>query len=588
MSEFSHEKVLESVPGHLQSFVVNQNYARYTAQDQAVWRYIMRKNINFFRKHAHPSYITGLKKTGISLDKIPDVQEMNQALDKIGWRAVVVNGFIPPAAFMEFQAHKILVISAEMRTIEHILYTPAPDIVHEAAGHAPIITDEKYAEYLQKFGEYGSKAMASRMDFEVYEAIRHLSILKEYPNSSDEEIKKAEADLNAKIEANNIPSEAALLSRLHWWTVEYGLIGSPQNFKQYGAGLLSSVGESEHCLDPGVKKIPLSLKCIDYNYDITTMQPQLFVAKDWQQLIDVLEEFADSMCFRKGGTSALRMAKESENVTTVEYASGLQVSGVLSEFIADDKGDIYYLQFSGPSAIAVNNKQLNGHGTDYHTDGFGSPVGKLAGNDKPLENFENSDLEKYGLRAGNRTKLTFESGLEVQGVVGEIKRNDDMIQLISFTNCRVIDKNEILLFRPEWGIYDMAVGSEISSVFAGTADKEKYNVLPPKSDEIAIEIKYSEEQKRLFTYYQQVGDMRQPGSPDIGKLRKIEQDLTSNYPEEWLLHLEIAELVKNLKDDSDLFLTCMKNLEQLKKHSEEYENLISEGLHLLSMKHERY
>jgi phenylalanine-4-hydroxylase len=60
-----------------------------------------------------------------------------------------------------------------MRTIEHILYTPAPDIVHEAAGHAPIIADETYAEYLQKFGEYGSKAMASKVDFEVYEAIRH-------------------------------------------------------------------------------------------------------------------------------------------------------------------------------------------------------------------------------------------------------------------------------------------------------------------------------------------------------------------------------------------------------------------------------
>jgi phenylalanine-4-hydroxylase len=588
MSEFLHERVLETVPGHLQSFVVNQNYARYTTQDQAVWRYIMHKNINFFRKHAHPSYITGLEKTGVSLDKSPDVQEMNQALDKIGWRAVVVNGFIPPAAFMEFQAHKILVISAEMRTIEHILYTPAPDIVHEAAGHAPIITDEKYSEYLHKFGEYGSKAMASKMDFEVYEAIRHLSILKEYPNSSDEEIKKAESDLNAKIDANNIPSEAALLSRLHWWTVEYGLIGLPQNFKQYGAGLLSSVGESEHCLNPEVKKIPLSLKCIDYNYDITTMQPQLFVAEDWQQLIDVLEEFADSMCFRKGGTSALRMAKESENVATVQYSSGLQVSGVLSELIADDKGDICYLQFSGPSALAADYRQLDGHGTDYHKDGFGSPVGKLVGTEKSLERFEKYDMDEYGLHPGNRTTITFDSGIEVQGVVADIKRNGKKIQLISFQDCRVKNNNGNILFRPEWGIYDMAVGSEISSVFAGTADKETYNVLPPKSDEIAIEIKYSDDQKQLFTLYQQVTDMRKSGLPDIGRLRKIEQELTTKYPKEWLLHLEIAELVKDVKNGSDLYNTCIKNLEQLKKHSDEFENLISEGLHLLSMKHERY
>ena len=133
MSRYSYESVLETIPIHLQSYVVEQKYNRYSAQDQAVWRYIMRKNLDFLSRHAHPSYISGLKKTGIILDKIPDVAMMNKALDEMGWRAVVVNGFIPPVAFMEFQAHRILVISAEIRTIEHILYTPAPDIIHEAA-----------------------------------------------------------------------------------------------------------------------------------------------------------------------------------------------------------------------------------------------------------------------------------------------------------------------------------------------------------------------------------------------------------------------------------------------------------------------
>ena len=186
MSMYSYENILERIPVHLKSYVVDQNYDRYSAQDQAVWRYIMRKNIDFLSKHAHPSYLSGLEKTGINLDRIPNVEIMNEALDRMGWRAVVVDGFIPPAAFMEFQAHKILVISAEIRTIEHILYTPAPDIVHEAAGHAPIIADDIYAEYLQKFGEYGSKAMVSKMDIDVYEAIRHLSIIKEYPPGWEE------------------------------------------------------------------------------------------------------------------------------------------------------------------------------------------------------------------------------------------------------------------------------------------------------------------------------------------------------------------------------------------------------------------
>jgi len=435
MSKYSYERILETVPVHLQSFVIDQNYARYTPQDQAVWRYVMRKNINFLSQHAHPSYMKGLEKTGIGEDKIPDVEEINKALDKMGWRAVVVNGFIPPAAFMEFQAHKILVISAEMRTIEHILYTPAPDILHEAAGHAPFIADETYAEFLQKFGEYGSKAMASKMDFEVYEAIRHLSIIKEYPDTSEEEIKKAEETLAKKIEDNKVPSEAALLSRLHWWTVEYGLIGSPKNFKQYGAGLLSSVGESQHCLNPEVVKIPLSINCIDYNYDITTMQPQLFVAEDWRHLIDVLEEFASTMCFRKGGKDAI----------------------------------------------------------------------------------------------------------------------------------------------------NMAVGENIRSGFAGAADRENFNVLPPKSDEITIEINYSEEKKHLFTLYQQVRDMRDTGSIDLEKLVDIEKEVSRKYPKEWLLHFEIVELVKNLSEGSDLLERSLINLDQLKKYSEEYDSLITDGLALLKL-----
>ena len=581
MSKFSHERVLETVPTHLRSFIVDQNYSRYTAQDQAVWRYIMRKNIHFLGKHAHPSYLTGLEKTGISLNKIPDVEEMNEALDKIGWRAVVVNGFIPPAAFMEFQAHRILVISAEMRTIEHILYTPAPDIVHEAAGHAPIIADEAYAEYLQKFGEYGSKAMASKMDFEVYEAIRHLSIIKEFPNTSEEEIKRAEADLNMKIEANKDASEAALLSRLHWWTVEYGLVGTIDDFKQYGAGLLSSVGESEHCMSSQVSKIPLTVDCINYNYDITTMQPQLFVARDWYHLIEVLEEYASTMCFRTGGVGAIKKAIESENVATLEFSSGIQISGILTQIETTEQGDISYLQFKGPSALASHNTQIEDHGTETHKDGFGSPVGKLIDSNTPLESFKEGELNKYGLIPENRTTLTFESGIVVEGVVEKIKHNDQMIQLISFRDCEVKGQKGELLFRREWGTYDMAIGSCIRSVFAGTADKEKYNVLPPKSEEIAIEIDHSEKRKQLFSLYKNVSHIRNQDTVNIESLSQIGREIDTNHPDEWLLHIEIAEIAKKSDQGKELEKESLDRLEALKEHSEEYQNLINDGLKLI-------
>ena len=214
----------------------------------------MRQNIFFLKEYAHKVYFQGLLDTGISFERIPRIEEMNQILGTIDWGAVAVDGFIPPAAFMEFQAYKVLVIACDMRQIHHIEYTPAPDIVHEAAGHAPIIVDREYSNYLQRFGEVGAKAMQSRRDFELYQAIRHLSILKELPNSDPKEVEEATREVERRQKNLGEPSEMALLSRLHWWTVEYGLIGTLDKPKIYGAGLLSSIGESVSCLEANVKK----------------------------------------------------------------------------------------------------------------------------------------------------------------------------------------------------------------------------------------------------------------------------------------------------------------------------------------------
>ena len=187
----TNNAAVASCPKHLLQFAVDQRYDDYTPVDHAVWRFIMRQNIFFLKEYAHKVYFQGLLDTGISFERIPRIQEMNDILGKIGWGAVAVDGFIPPAAFMEFQAYKVLVIACDMRQIHHIEYTPAPDIVHEAAGHAPIIVDREYSNYLQRFGEVGAKAMSSKKDFELYQAIRHLSILKELPNSDPKEVEEA-------------------------------------------------------------------------------------------------------------------------------------------------------------------------------------------------------------------------------------------------------------------------------------------------------------------------------------------------------------------------------------------------------------
>src|ERR1041384_5240283 len=344
-----------SCPKHLLQFAVDQRYDDYTPVDHAVWRFIMRQNIFFLKEDAHKVYFQGLLNTGISFDRIPRIEEMNDILAKIEWGAVAVDGFIPPAAFMEFQAYKVLVIACDMRQIHHIEYTPAPDIVHEAAGHAPIIVDREYSKYLQRFGEVGAKAMQSRKDLELCEAIRHLSILKELPNSKEEEVAAATREVEERFANLGEPSEMALLSRLHWWTVEYGLIGTLENPKIYGAGLLSSIGESVSCLEPHVKKIWYSIEAKNQPFDITTRQPQLFVCKDFQHLRDVLEEFANTMAYRVGGLEGINKAIECNNMATCEYSSGLQVSGVFDEMIVDQEKRPIYLHTTGKSALAHKN-----------------------------------------------------------------------------------------------------------------------------------------------------------------------------------------------------------------------------------------
>ena len=271
--------LIDRLPKHLKQFIKPQDYSDYTPINQAVWRYVMRKNVDYLSQVAHDSYIDGLKKTGIAVDSIPNMYGMNRILKEIGWAAVAVDGFIPPNDFMEFQAYNVLVIACDIRQLEHIEYTPAPDIIHEGAGHAPIIANPEYAEYLRRFGEIGCKAIPSSKDYELYEAIRLLSILKEAEDTPASEIEKAEKQV--EFVQNNMGelSEMSQIRNLHWWTVEYGLIGSIENHKIYGAGLLSSIGESAWCMTDNVKKIPYTIDAATQSFDITKPQPQLFVTQ---------------------------------------------------------------------------------------------------------------------------------------------------------------------------------------------------------------------------------------------------------------------------------------------------------------------
>jgi len=251
--------------------------------------------------------------------------------------------------------------------------------LHESAGHAPIISDTKYNQYLSYLGSIGTKALFSSKDYALYESIRALSIIKEMPNVDQKELAEAEALVLFNQQNLGAPSEMALLSRLQWWSVEYGLIGDINNPKIYGAGLLSSIGESASCMQPEVKKITYTIDALKVGYDITKEQPQLFVTPTFQNLIDVLEQFESTMAYRVGGLESVSKAIECKNICTAVFSSGLQLSGVFSKVYTDANHAIKYINTQGPSSLAFKDQLIEGHDVNYHAHGFGSPVGKTKG-----------------------------------------------------------------------------------------------------------------------------------------------------------------------------------------------------------------
>ncbi|MES2802157.1 MAG: aromatic amino acid hydroxylase [Bdellovibrionota bacterium] len=542
------------LPQHLKKYCVDQNYARYTPLDQATWRYCLRQLKDFLSKNAHPVYIEGLEKTGISAEQIPRIEEMSAKLKNFGWTAMPVSGFIPPAAFMELQSLSILPIASDMRSIDHLLYTPAPDIVHEAAGHAPIIVDPEYAAYLKDYAQVAKKAIISKEDLDLYEAIRELSDIKESPASTEEQISASEKRLETTIKASTHVSEASELSRMNWWTAEYGLVGSVDNPKIFGAGLLSSVGESKWCLSEKVKKIPLTVDCIKQTYDITEPQPQLFVTPDFKTLVKVLHQMAETMAYRIGGKTGLDKAIQAKSVNTVELETGLQISGVLTEYLTSSAGEVIYIKFTGPTQISRNDQQLAGHNKEYHQHGYSFPLGKFS-------------------QVGHT--LQYDSGVTVTGDLVKTEHG-----IMTFTNCTVKYQDQTL-FQPDWGNFDITVGNKVVSVFGGAADRKSYG---DTNDFVAARVptpNYSSEQKAIFALYQDIRDYRRNGTEwsDSTTMALFDKCL-NQASDQWLLFVELLEIALMSKISPVLTNKIEAHLQTIKSNNEKLTSVIDDGVRL--------
>ena len=575
--DYRSNELIDRLPKHLKQFIKPQNYEDYSPINQAVWRYVMRRLLKHLTKVAHSSYLAGLEKTGVSIEEIPNMYGMNRILKEIGWAAVAVDGFIPPNAFMEFQAYKVLVIASDIRQLENIEYTPAPDIIHESAGHAPIIANPDYAEYLRRLGDIGSKAILSKHDMDLYEAVRKLSILKEAEGSNKEEINAVEMKVhelqNTKVEL----SEMAQIRNLQWWTVEYGLIGDLNKPKIYGAGLLSSIGESISCLKSNVKKIPYTIAAAQQPFDVTKPQPQLYVSSSFPHLMEVLEEFADTLSLRKGGKEGIQKLIESQMVGSIELTTGLQVSGKFSRILLDENNKVVFYQTKGPSALAYREKELIGHGISYHKNGISSPLGKLKKIKLAIEDMGPNDLKIYNFHDGKWLSFEFESGIKVEGLnITGIRNAQGKLILIRLKDCTITYKDEYL-FLPEDGIYDMIVGKDIVSAFAGAADSNSFPNLYGESSTLTIKPTKNKAVIKLEKYYGVVRNYRKEKKNNPELLKNLFEEVTTLYPKEWLLFIEIIEL----SNDAKLNQLIKNYFDKLISLHPELDSLISDGIKLI-------
>ncbi len=514
------ERATDSLPAHLRRFVVDQDWDAYTPRDHAVWRHVLRRLVAHLRDRAHESYVRGLDATGIGTERVPRLEEMNEKLSRFGWSAVAVRGFIPPAVFTEFQSRRVLAIACDIRSHEHVAYTPAPDIIHESAGHAPILADPRYAEYLRRCGEVGWKAIASVADDAVFQAIRQLSIAKEDPGATPEELRLSGERLAAASCGRRHASESTRASRLYWWTAEYGLVGSPGRPRIYGAGLLSSIGESVHCLSPEVRREPLTAACAGVEYDITEMQPRLFVVPEFEALFDVLEEFASGLSYRVGGDHGLAEALRAGTVNHVVLSSGLEVSGRVA-------GLVEGIRPAGPglrtALVRVDGPVLLSRGCVAEGSLLEGTALVATGSDEPLPR--------------GRFRIELSTGLELEGFSVDGRRVEDLQAWMGGRPLQVPPACQVVL------------GRALPSVAGGPADPgawERWSgagriFTEGDGEARARARKAAALPAGVADLYAGVRRIRESGRGDPAEADRL-REAAARLPGEWLLREEIDEL----------------------------------------------
>lgn len=229
---------------------MHQLYENYTSEDLEVWQLLFNRQVENLKEKASSNYLFALKEMEDVLNPsiLPNFEDLNQWFsDKTGWKIQCVAGLIPVDEFFELLADKKFPSSTWLRTIVKLDYLEEPDMFHDIFGHIPLLSQPAYSEFVHRFGILGKSMICDE-------------------------------------------AKLLMLQRLYWFTIEFGLIKEAGQLKIYGAGIISSFGESISSL------ISNEIERIDFDTDLVVntsfctseMQTKYFV-------IDSLEDLNKSI-----------------------------------------------------------------------------------------------------------------------------------------------------------------------------------------------------------------------------------------------------------------------------------------------------
>ncbi len=249
--------------GAADDWTIPQDWAAYTSAEHALWDRLFARQSEQLVGRAVPAFLDGLDVLHLARPGIPDFADLSERLTRLtGWSVVAVPGLVPDEVFFDHLAHRRFVAGRFIRRPDQIDYLQEPDVFHDLFGHVPLLADPVFADYMQAYGEGGSRA----------------------------------ARLGA-IER---------LARLYWHTVEFGLIRTPEGLRIYGSGIVSSHGESIYALDdPRPPRIAFDMRRVmRTRYKIDAYQSAYFVIDSFEGLLKLTLETDFAPLYRElAGTS---------------------------------------------------------------------------------------------------------------------------------------------------------------------------------------------------------------------------------------------------------------------------------------------